>query len=227
MVRVSSPGATLRERGAGGIQIELLGGDSVLYGHATWIDGSGKKTEVQAVPIDGTIVMRVPASVLDESTYPAVLDPIITPAIWLEPRVPTAQFIPHNEPGLERIACGDSSCLLIFGALTTVLGVRVTPSGQVLDEVPIQLGSSPMPAESMAIERWGDRYVIQWCASDISSLGTFSFDGEPLAYVETVGGNCDAATPLSLAVNDQTLFVANDGSMRNQDLVLQPQSRHI
>src|SRR5688572_14442384 len=47
------------------------------YGHATWIDAQGNGTDVAAGIEPGHIVLRVPAELVDSSSYPAVLDPII------------------------------------------------------------------------------------------------------------------------------------------------------
>jgi hypothetical protein len=56
-------------------------GNGVCYGRATWIDARGEKTEVPwSIDVKG-IRARVPEHVLEASSYPAVLDPVVSPEL--------------------------------------------------------------------------------------------------------------------------------------------------
>ena len=56
-------------------------GVNVDYGNGTWIDANGRASAVPAHYGNGRILLTVPAKLIQESTYPAVLDPqvIVTP----------------------------------------------------------------------------------------------------------------------------------------------------
>src|SRR5690606_11771838 len=66
---------------ADGLHFSSGEGPGVRYGHGTWIDAEGKKSAVPATFADGSIVLRVPAALVDGSSYPAVLDPVISSEI--------------------------------------------------------------------------------------------------------------------------------------------------
>ena len=54
---------------------------SVNYGNGTWIDAGGVRSAVPATYSGGRILLTIPASLVNQSPYPAVLDPqiIVTP----------------------------------------------------------------------------------------------------------------------------------------------------
>lgn len=52
-------------------------GVGVRYGHATWIDADGEETSLLATWTGEAIELRVPEAVVDQSSYPAVLDPVM------------------------------------------------------------------------------------------------------------------------------------------------------
>jgi hypothetical protein len=54
---------------------------TVLYGNGTWIDAAGRRFPVPARYVEGHIELTVPADVVADSAFPAVLDPkiVVTP----------------------------------------------------------------------------------------------------------------------------------------------------
>lgn len=56
-------------------------GNGLCYGRATWVDAHGERTPVPWSIDRHGIAMRVAADVLEGSTYPTVLDPVIGPEI--------------------------------------------------------------------------------------------------------------------------------------------------
>lgn len=54
-----------------------LDGSRFNYGHGTWVDATGRRTPIPARWVQGRIVLRVPDLVVNDTIYPAVLDPII------------------------------------------------------------------------------------------------------------------------------------------------------
>ncbi len=61
--------------------LHFLSGDRLgaSYSHATWVDAGGTSWRIPVAWDGQRIAMRVPASVLGRSSYPAVLDPVIGP----------------------------------------------------------------------------------------------------------------------------------------------------
>jgi hypothetical protein len=61
-----------------GLKFALKGAPGVIrYSHGTWIDGDGRRTKVASRWENGRIVLRVPERLVEESKYPAVLDPTV------------------------------------------------------------------------------------------------------------------------------------------------------
>ncbi|HYO55626.1 hypothetical protein [Archangium sp.] len=59
-------------------------GLGVRYGHGTWVDARGNRTAVPARFEAGSIVLSVPAQVVEDSAYPAVLNPIVSPEFGMD-----------------------------------------------------------------------------------------------------------------------------------------------
>lgn len=79
-VRVEVDDVSLAVADARGLHLRSSVGDGFLrYGHGTWIDAGGHRTPVPAQWEEGAVVLRVPRETVATSTFPAVLDPIISP----------------------------------------------------------------------------------------------------------------------------------------------------
>ena len=108
------------------------------YGHATWIDAKGEKTEVRAEWQDGEIALLVTEETLESSAYPATLDPLIGPSFEV------------SSSSLEApsVAFDGANYLVIWSdnSLTEsdIFGVRVSPTGTLLDPQGICLTSSAL-----------------------------------------------------------------------------------
>jgi uncharacterized repeat protein (TIGR01451 family) len=123
------------------------------FGHATWIDAAGIRTEVPARWTGSGFVMTVPARTLDESSYPAVLDPIIGPETAVDAPVtgvasgyqmfPFTAYDPGTGTYLVAWSDGRSS------AATQAFATRVDAAGTVLDPAGI-LVDVPVPYSSPA-----------------------------------------------------------------------------
>ncbi len=84
-MEVEVSGASFLHADANGLIFGNRPGAWVRYGHGTFIDAQGTRTEVPARYVGGTIRLEVPADVLAHAAFPAVLDPIIGPEIDLFP----------------------------------------------------------------------------------------------------------------------------------------------
>lgn len=76
-VRVDVEGGVFLGSGDDGLVFRTSDENYLLYGHAVWLDADGRRTRVPARPVDGGIALLVPQALLDRSTYPATLDPIL------------------------------------------------------------------------------------------------------------------------------------------------------
>ena len=77
-------GAPIAEEGGG---VRFVGAS---YGVATWVDANDRRTTVPVHLEDGALTMRVPASVLLRSVYPAVLDPAVSAELPVAPAITVA-----------------------------------------------------------------------------------------------------------------------------------------
>jgi hypothetical protein len=138
----------------------------VRYGHATWIDARGERTDVRARYVDGNIELRVPELAVAAAAYPAVLDPILGPELGVGVPVIGADAA---DQALPAIACGPETCLVVWadfrGAWISIRGARVTHAGALLDERGFTL-SPLLNAEdnfNIPVVTWGNEgYLVLW-----------------------------------------------------------------
>ena len=80
-IAVAATGLDLAGTTDTGLLLRRTGDMNVSYSNGTWIDADGHATAVPAHYVNGQILLTVPAKLITESTYPAVLDPqiIVTP----------------------------------------------------------------------------------------------------------------------------------------------------
>ncbi|XYH98623.1 hypothetical protein ACMHYB_02360 [Sorangium sp. So ce1128] len=130
-----------------------------VYGHGSWIDASGRRVPVPARWADGHIELRVPASVVEESGYPALLDPEVGPEIGTEPPVPVQQDVGFDP----EIATDGASYVVAFEDLSRIRAVRVDASGSVLDFDWLDLGEEVAGQYLPSVAYGGGRYFFTWC----------------------------------------------------------------
>ena len=135
-----------------------------VYSHATWIDADGRRLSVQAVWQSGEIALRVPADALERSTYPAVLDPYITPEFDIDEPIPGS---PLDRVSNYSFSDGPSSRLLVWeDSRNTVdqdlYAARIASDGTVLDPLGIVvasgLGRQQYPRAAYADNGW----IVVW-----------------------------------------------------------------
>jgi hypothetical protein len=68
--------------------VDAATGRGIRYGNATWVDARGTRTPVEVAREGSDLVMAVSESVLDGTTFPAVLDPTIGPELGVDTPVP-------------------------------------------------------------------------------------------------------------------------------------------
>ncbi|MFI5302347.1 MAG: hypothetical protein ACHREM_30000, partial [Polyangiales bacterium] len=85
IVRVPMRGARLVSSDGADIIVDAGDGRSrVRYSHATWVDAAGARTEIAATWKDGAVLLCVPREIVEDATYPVVLDPTISAPIAID-----------------------------------------------------------------------------------------------------------------------------------------------
>ena len=162
------------------------------YSNAYWIDASGTSWNVP-VEWDGSeIAMRVPAAVLEKSTYPAVLDPII----GAEQAIDSPAYGFTGARALQpAIAWSGTSSLVVWrddrsGSDGNIWGARVADDGTLLDPGGILIGGAELKQTDPAVTWTGSTWVVAWthdhqdiAAATVSSSGQVS----PLGFVAATG----------------------------------------
>lgn len=168
-VRIEMPELDLGAIDEGGLLLRhRTEGIALRYGTSTWIDARNHKTTLAMRWERGVVVISVPADVLDNSRYPAVLDPIIT----TENGIDEAVYVPvDGYQALPAIAFDGNQYLVVWedyhhykGAPndTDIYGTRVTTSGQVLDPLGIRVSTAPNNQMAPTVAFGGDVFLVAW-----------------------------------------------------------------
>ncbi|AUX40011.1 uncharacterized protein SOCE26_014060 [Sorangium cellulosum] len=175
---------------ARGLVLGAASGQRFVYGHGTWIDASGRRVPVPARWADGHIELRVPAAVVEESGYPAVLDPEVGPEIGTEPPVPVQLDVGFDP----EIATDGASYVVAFEDLSRIRAVRVDASGNVLDFDWLDLGEEGVGQFLPSVAYGGGRYLFTWCHSHDSQI---TIHGRMMRPDGTLEGSASFAIPSS------------------------------
>ena len=134
------------------------------YGWATWVDATGKRTEVRGRFEAGAIVMAVPAKVIDAAAYPAVLDPVVTAEFGMDNPVsgPAQQNQRHAA-----VAFDGNNYLVVWddhrpGNNDDLYGARVNPSGMVLDKMGFAISSAIDDQIYPTVAYGGGNFLVVW-----------------------------------------------------------------
>ncbi|MCC7386745.1 MAG: hypothetical protein IT384_33225 [Deltaproteobacteria bacterium] len=181
------------------------------YSHGTWIDAAGRKARVPARWLDGGIELIVSAEVLDASTYPAVLDPIISPEIELDEPVP----LPAPDGQTNPSATSNGSEYLVVwedtrSGRSAIYGARVSGTGAVLDPTGILISSSEGLAVYPSVAWGGDGYLVVWIQAEYGGGAQYRIAG---ARVSATGAVLDSGGLSILPIlNPGPPLVASSGS---------------
>ncbi|MGK3989438.1 hypothetical protein WME99_40705 [Sorangium sp. So ce136] len=175
---------------ARGLVLGAASGQRFVYGHGTWIDASGRRVPVPARWADGHIELRVPAAVVEESGYPAVLDPEVGPELGTEPPVPVQLDVGFDP----EIATDGASYVVAFEELSRIRAVRVDASGNVLDLDWLDLGEDGVGQFLPSVAYGGGRYLFTWCHSHDSQT---TIHGRMMRPDGTLEGSASFAIPSS------------------------------
>lgn len=134
----------------------------VRYGQATWVDARGVRTPVHTVREEGVLVMRVPARVLEDSNWPAVLAPIISPEISADEPVPAPPGDPTNSGA---VASGEGIYLVTwlrrFGDTDMIYATRVRAvDGVLLDPNGFIVQGSVQRVSKLSVASVGNDFLV-------------------------------------------------------------------
>ncbi|WP_434384328.1 TolB family protein [Melittangium boletus] len=164
-VRVPVEGGRFLGETDGGLHFaESATSVGVRYGHGTWVDARGERTPVPARFEGDAIVLRVPASVVDASAYPAVLDPIVSPEFGMD--TPVAGRADNNQDA-PVVAHDGTNYFIVWEdfrhtGYVELYGARVNASGTLLDPVGLFLSTAHHHKYSPAVTYDGTNFLVVW-----------------------------------------------------------------
>jgi hypothetical protein len=184
----------------------------VRYGRATWVDAAGTRTAVTTVRDGGELVMRVPAAVLERASWPAVLDPVISPELGMDAPVP----LPSNatiHSGVD-VAFGGGVYLVTwtrYGGSATdydVLAARVRASdGALLDVGSIAISVTAGFEGAPSVASNGSEFLVVWRKSSaLLSVRVRASDGQVLDSTPKAVAPTPAAARSTSVVFDGTHY---------------------
>jgi MYXO-CTERM domain-containing protein len=155
LVRVRVAGASYEGRSPRGLRLRtpqaMLG-----YSDVTWVDARGQRSFVDVRWEHGAIELRVPADVVDQTLFPAVLDPTVGPEFDLD-----APAVAPSSGSNARVAFGGGNYLTVWiDGDNALRGARVRASdGTVLDPGGLAIAPS---ASAPAIASDGTDFLVAW-----------------------------------------------------------------
>ncbi len=182
-IRVAVGGAPYRGATSGGLHFG--GGEDrpgLRYGKASWIDATGRRTEIDPTFADGEIEILVPAGVVEGARYPVVVDPVISAEFGADQQAP----LPLNEESSGAdVAHDGTNYLVVFDDNHDIIGARVAADGSVLDEGGFDICAAADTQRNPAVAFDGTAYTAVWedqrdSYQDDIYGGRVGTDGAPL-----------------------------------------------
>ena len=163
-VRVRVTGLAYRGVTRGGLHFaDPATGLGVRYSHATWVDGSGARTAVPAVYEGDSVLLRVPARVVESSRFPAVLDPTVSPEFGVDH--PTAGPAPDAQSA-PAVAWDGAVYLAVWedlrGGDADIYAARVSLRGEALDPAGVVIATGPAAQRAPDVTFDGSNFIVAW-----------------------------------------------------------------
>jgi hypothetical protein len=166
-------------------------GLGVRYGLATWVDALGRETAVPVKREGEELVLTVSEEALAWSSFPAVLDPVLTPVVGVDhPVVVPPSYVDGG--GDHAVACEASVCLVAWrdtrGKWTDgnyIYTARVTRAGVVLDPGGVPLASSGnVGSPNVAWDPASNNFLVAW-PNGTSNVHIVTLNREGYVYGKT------------------------------------------
>lgn len=174
-VAVATTGQEFLGEFSQGLHFAPPGDFGTTYSNGTWIDADGNQTTIAAKFIDGKIVLQVPDDVIQNSRFPAVLDPLIDlnekpvdAPLTGAPTGANATSPSVASSGLDYLAVwrddrngADSD---VFGMIVSSTGdvTTTTPNGVLISKATATGGRAPGVQSSPVTAFVNNSYLVVW-----------------------------------------------------------------
>ena len=208
VVRIAARGEPLTESTATGLHFaDHATGLGARYGNVAWVDASGSRFEIAPRYVGGVIELRVPASVVDGSAFPAVLDPTLSPEIGTDTPLTTTSADDQQNPV---VAFAAGTYLVTWqdnrAGNTDVYAARVK-NGVVLDTSGLAITGALVDQTTPAVASDGTNFLIAWAeGGDVFADRISAADGSILGSVISVS-TANGTQSVPAATYDGTDFV--------------------
>ncbi len=194
-VDVDFEGARFEHVGDDGVWLRLPTGETIRYGHATWVDAAGRRTAVRSRWNGARVALEVPAEVVAATAWPAVLDPLVSRVFAVD-----SAIVSYPRTRMERPAAAFNNGVHlaawlahvpIDGRFTTYPAIqfaRVSPTGVVLDPYGINAPHRTANRRNPTVAAFGSGFLLAWDEDG----------GQSFAVRVDVGGRVLDLTPTRL-----------------------------
>jgi hypothetical protein len=204
VTRVRAAGERFAASTDHGLHFGSPSGPGLRYGTATWIDASGKRTVItpRFVPATGEIVMAVPDAVVASSTYPAILDPTLTPETEVDqPIAGSSAGGDQNSPSVTSQGAGKGYFAVWYdrrGIRPAIYGARIATDGKVIDDTGIPIATSVGSNQPYIAAANGGGFLVVW---SVSYVDVYQQPGVYAVRLDANGAVLDQ-TPITIAANE-------------------------
>ncbi|HWU85865.1 MAG TPA: hypothetical protein VN253_01215, partial [Kofleriaceae bacterium] len=219
IVEVGVSGQQLVVANDSGLHFRSPAGLGVRYGHAVWRDAAGAELAIPVRFDDGRILIAVPQDVVQTSTYPAVLDPMITGELFTD--TPVNGTTGANSRNQD-VASDGSDYFVVWqdqrdDRNDDIFGARVSAAGVILDANGIRINAAAGVQQNPAIAYVGTGYVVAWehviAAGNADIEAAFVSSTGAVTQLGTIAGTAANETGPSLAARgSEALLVWTDGA---------------
>ncbi len=210
MIAVSATGLDYQGVTASGLHFRQAGELGLRYGHGTWIEADGDRWEVPAQFDNGHIVLAVPEEVVAGSTYPAVLDPVVTAEVLNDVPVLGASGADNADGD---IAGNDRGGFLVVWQdrrntrNDDIWGTRVSATGSVVDPNGIKIFESPTTTETHPVVAWvGDGWLVAWQSNGDIAAAKVDLNGNVTQLGAVANTAADETAPAIAGRGNQALL---------------------
>ena len=182
IVAIDATGLDFAGSTEGGLHFRRSAGElGFRYSHGTWVEADGDRWAVQAQYDNGRILLAVPAEIIANSAYPAVLDPTVTAEVLTD--VPVLGSSGADNANGEIATDGGTGYFAVWQDRRNtrnddIWGARINGSGVVQDLRGIKIYENATTVESNPVVAWvGTGWVVAWesagniAAAFVSSAG--------------------------------------------------------
>ena len=167
VVKVATRGHAFVDNVPGGLHFADNGDFGAHYSHALWVDSAGLRYDVSARYDNERIVLRVPAAILAESQFPAVLDPQIETEKNVDsPLTDSPTGAPSLVPSVASASAGVQFLAVWRDGRNSnesdIYAARMTSTGALTDTAGLPISRSPGIQSNPVTAFVNGKYVVVW-----------------------------------------------------------------